>query len=401
MSDIIGNNNGSNPVDSQENLHQVAGTLLADNSSELAHRTTMSVPISSLAGLGAAVSSLSPALHTVVTTTTANTDGLFTLANYATGDNLKAAKNGNYWASFKTAEGKSKFVQLRAADPINTTTTTAIPIDPTTVLMAAALYSIDQKLSKIQETQREILDYLTMETESTIEGDLQTISDIITKYKFNWDNEYFTSSNHKIVNDIQRKATENIRTYRKQIDALLAKKQLLVARNNVAGVFKDLQKKFKYYRMAVYTYSLAYLLEIMLSANFREDNIRIAIEKINQISLDYRDYFDKASLRLEQISTDALDKKVLKGLGIAGQSVGKFIGSIPIIEKSPVDEMLQASGEKMANKATGLEERAVHEFATLGNPGTAILVDRLQDMIQIYNHTTRICFDKDHIYLVS
>lgn len=340
-------------------------------------------------------------MHTVVTTTTANTDGLFTLANYATGDNLKVAKNGNYWASFKTAEGKSKFVQLRAADPINTTTTTAIPIDPTTVLMAAALYSIDQKLSKIQETQREILDYLTMETESTIEGDLQTISDIITKYKFNWDNEYFTSSNHKIVNDIQRKATENIRTYRKQIDALLAKKQLLVARNNVAGVFKDLQKKFKYYRMAVYTYSLAYLLEIMLSANFREDNIRIAIEKINQISLDYRDYFDKASLRLEQISTDALDKKVLKGLGIAGQSVGKFIGSIPIIEKSPVDEMLQASGEKMANKATGLEERAVHEFATLGNPGTAILVDRLQDMIQIYNHTTRICFDKDHIYLVS
>lgn len=43
---------------------------------------------------------------------------------------------------------------------------------------------------------------------------------------------------------------------------------------------------------------------------------------------------------------------------------------------------------------------AVHQFASLSNSGTHVFVDKMEDMIQIYNHTEEICFDDKEILLV-
>ena len=192
-----------------------------------------------------------------------------------------------------------------------------------------------------------------------------------------------------------------MRIYQKQVSGMLEKKQSLVAQNNVKGALSDLQKKFQYYRMALYTYSLASLLEIMLGGNFKEEYIGAIKKEIEQFALDYRNFFEKASVRLEQMANGAIDTIAMKGLGKISQSAGKFIGSIPVIRKGPVDEFLQEGGTRLSDKASGIEEKAVHDFAVLGNPGTLVLTERMQDLIQIYNHTEQICFDREHIYLVG
>ncbi len=69
------------PAERQNELRQVTEALLMDTRAELAKRQTMSVPITSLASLGAAVSSMAPTLRTVAETTTVNMQGLYTLAN--------------------------------------------------------------------------------------------------------------------------------------------------------------------------------------------------------------------------------------------------------------------------------------------------------------------------------
>lgn len=43
----------------------------------------------------------------------------------------------------------------------------------------------------------------------------------------------------------------------------------------------------------------------------------------------------------------------------------------------------------------------MHDFASLGNPGTGILTEKMQDIIDIYNHTESICFDSERIYLIE
>ena len=120
-----------------------------------------------------------------------NTQGLFRLANAGVGDTLKVAKNGNFWGAFKRSDGTSKFAQLQPAGPLTATSTATMPIDPATMLMAVALFSIEKKLDSIAEMQKQILTFLEIEKESEIEADVETLVSMISKYKYNWDNEHY------------------------------------------------------------------------------------------------------------------------------------------------------------------------------------------------------------------
>ena len=399
---IESQNNGAIVSSNKENeLRQVTDALLNDTCTELAGKRTMSVPITSLAGLGASVSSLIPALRTVTGTATFNVQGLYTLANAGAGDVLKQAKDSLLWGALKTNSGASKMAKFQKVGSLDASTVTRLPINPSTMMMAVALHSIEVKLDRIEKTAQEIIDFLNAEKESEIEADVQILSGIISKYKLNWDNEQYVSSNHKMVLDIQRTALKNMRVYQKQVASLLGKANSIVTQNSVDSTLADLQKKFKYYRMALYTYALSSLLEIMLGGNYREEYISTVEFEIQQFATDYHNFFEKSMIRLQQLGNGAIGTKILKGLGTAGQAAGKYIGSIPTVSDGPVDEWLHDIGVRFSDTARQREKKAVQEFAMLGNPNTSILTDRMQDMIQIYNHTETICFDSERIYLVG
>ena len=142
-------------------------------------------------------------------------------------------------------------------------------------------------------------------------------------------------------------------------------------------------------------------MEIMLSGNFKESYIGGIKDEIREMTETYRSLFDKSSHYLEKIGGSALEANVLKGVGTAGKAVGKFIGSIPLIKEGPVDEFLQDSGAQIKKNAIDMEKEAVYRFASISNPGTHVFMDKMEDMIQIYNHTEQICFDDKQIYLVA
>lgn len=403
MGEIINLNNASEitPVSGEDALLEVTQGILVDARTTLDSKKSLSVPIAELATLGAGVSSLIPALNSITQTTTIAMDGLYTLANAGVGDVLKVAKNGNFWGAFKTADGASKFAQLQATGPISATTQTVAAINPATMMMAVALFSIEQELGKIEEMQKQIISFLEIEKESEIEADVETLMGIVRKYKMNWDNEHYVASNHKMVLDIQRTARKNMLGYQKKITEIIGKKQRIVAQANVKQAFTDLEKKFKYYRLSLYTFSLSSLMEIMLSGNFKEPYIEGIKDEIREMTETYRSLFDKSSHYLEKIGGSALEANVLKGVGTAGKAVGKFIGSIPLIKEGPVDEFLQDSGAHIKKNAIDMEKEAVHRFASISNPGTRVFINKMEDMIQIYNHTEQICFDDKRIYLVA
>lgn len=383
------------------NLVEVAESMLMDARCDLSSANTLSIPIAQLATLGAGVSSLIPALRTVTQTTTLSTSGFYRLANEAVGDTLKKASNGNFWGAFKTADGASKFAQLQSADPLTATSQTVAAINPATMMMAAALFSIEQQLGEISEMQKRILSFLEIEKASEIEADVETLSNIISKYKFNWDNEHFVTSNHKMVLDIQRTARKNMLSYQKTVRDAVKDKKLVIAQSRVNSTLQDLLKKFKYYRLSLYTFSMASMMEIMLSGNFKEEYIAGIKGEIEEMSAAYRELFGACSMYLEKLSNTSVEKNVLKGLGIASKAVGKFIGNIPVIKEGPVDEFLIDGGTHMEDGARGMEEQSIRAFAEISSPKTRIFVDRMEDMIQIYNHTKHICFDDKHIYLVA
>ena len=115
LDDMESHPEGHGVIPHQADIIEVTNDILMDARSELVERATFSMPIAQLATLGAGVSLLIPALHTVTQTTTVNTQGLFRLANAGVGDTLKIAQNGNFWGAFKCADGTSKFAQLQSA----------------------------------------------------------------------------------------------------------------------------------------------------------------------------------------------------------------------------------------------------------------------------------------------
>jgi len=393
--------NGESTDIKANDLVEIANGILLDARTDISKKNAIHVPIAQLSTLGAGVSSLIPALRTVTQMTTVNTHGLYRVANMGASDTLKVARNGNFWGAFKTAEGTSKFAQLQAAGPISQTINTVMPIDPLTMVMAAALFFIEQKLDSIAEMEQQILSFLEFEKESEIEADVETLTSIISKYKNNWDNEHFITSNHKLVLDIERTARKNMNAYQKNVTVVLNSKGFFVAQSKINSTLKDLQKNFKYYRLSLYTFSMASFVEIMLSGNFNEENITNAKAEIENLSMVYRDIYGQCSLYLEKMCTSSLETNMLKGIGAASGAAGKFIGKLPVIKEGSVDEFFQDGGTQLKKTAVGIEKKVVESFAEISSPNTGVFTEKLKDLIQIYNHTSTIYFDDEQIYLVA
>lgn len=397
----LGMDCGNYIIKNEKNLLEITEGILLDTRTDISRKNTLSMPIAELVTLGAGVSSLIPALRTVTQTTTVNAQGLYQLANARVGDTLKVAKNGNFWGAFKTAEGTSKFAQIQAAEPLSSTNTTVAAINPATMMMAVALFSIEQQLGNIAEMEKQILSFMEIEKESEIEADVQTLSNIISKFKFNWDNEHFIASNHKMVLDIQRTARKHMNSYQKKITEALSSNQLIIAHTKVNSTLNNLLKKFKYYRLSIYIFSMASLIEIMLSGNFKEEYITNIRTEVEGYSMDYRNIYTQCSEYLEKMAKSSVETNILKGLGTASKAVGKFIGNIPAIKEGLVDEFLQDSDIILKKNAKEKEEAVIESFAQISNPDTKVFIEKMNDMIRVYNHTSEICFDEKKIYLVT
>lgn len=383
------------------NIPEMTETILVDvRKEDVPKDKSLIMPLAELTTLGAGVSSLLPMFNTITQTTQISTGGLYQLANQGVGDVLKIAKDGNFWGAFNTADGGSKFVKLKGADSVSATSTVALKANPAMMMMAVALFVIEKEVEGIKNMQKEILSFLQIEKESEIEADVITLTDIVTKYKDNWDNERYIASNHKMVCDIQRTARKNMIAYRKLLSERLKSKQFLVMPDKMNTILTEMLKEFKYYRLSLYTFSVSSLAEIILSGNFKTENINSAINEIRSNSDEYRDLFAKCSVYLEKLSKGSVETNVLKGIGTASNAMGKLIGNIPKVKEGQVDEFLIESGQKIKGSAQKVSKEIIGSFSEVSNPNTASFIGKLEDMDMIYNKTTAICFDKDNLYLV-
>ena len=397
------NSNDSNdlspmPCAEANDLISITDNVLLDVRTDISQSKSLSMPIAQLSTLGAGVASLLPAFRTVTQTSTVAAEGLYRIPNAVIGDTLKAAKSGNFWPSFKNS---NKLAQLQKVESLQSTNSMVMPIDPATMMMAVALFSIEQQLGNIAEMQKKILSFLEIEKESEIEADIETLSNIIEKYKHNWDNEQFISSNHKMVIDIQRTARKNMVSYQKKVRDVIKDKKLLVLQNKIKTTLDERMKDFKYYRLSLFTFSMSSLIEIMLSGNFKEENILSIKEEIQKLSFAYRDIYGECSVYLENMEKSSVESNLLKGVSVTSKAFGKFIGSIPKIKDGQLDERLQEAGENVSDKAKAIETDSIVAFAEMSNPGTSLFTEKMDDLVFVDNQTTDICFDNNNIYLIA
>lgn len=391
------NENEAVIVDTQNSITSMADSLLSDARADLADGKTLSVPIAQLSALGAGAASLIPALRTVTQSADIGVPGgLFKLLN-DTGSGLKQAKGGFYWGA--TAE--SKMGQFEQVGSVSYSSKTTFPINPSAMMMAVALASIEKQLSNIEEMQKQILSFLETEKESEIEADVETLVNVINKYKYNWDNEQYIRNNHKLILDIQRTARKNMIAYQKSVADIVNSKKIVIAQSLVKSTLNDLLKKFKYYRLSLYCYAMASYLEIMLSKNFREEYVAEIRSEIEKNAFTYRKIFNQCSAYLEKLTTSSVETNVMKGIGSASKAIGGFLGGISMFKSGPVDGFLKDSGNDLQKSAKSIEADTVAKFTEVSTPNVVIFIEKMDEIIRIYNHTDAIYFDDKNIYLTA
>ena len=384
----------------QEDLVTRVERMLDEISSELPRKAYFSMPVSQLSSLGAGVASLLPAFQSVIENMNLGTETLYRVVNADIGDALKVAKNGNLWGALKTVEGKSKMAQLQAVNGVKAATGVAA-VNPAVIMVAVALFAIEQQIGKIVTMQKEIISFLEVEKEAEIESDLKTLGVILSEFKYSWDNELFIKSNHKLVLDIKRTANKNLIGYQKKVDESLSEQRRIVVQSKVGSSLQILLKKFQYYKMSLFIAAMASLLDVMLSGNFKEEYISGIKSEIEAASTEYRERFTKCSGYLEKMGESSVQKQLKSGLGSAGIAAGKVIEKIPLVEKGPVDEYLQKAGKSLKTGAEEMVDVIIQQFSLVRDPGTSVFAEKLEDLIQIYNHTSEICFDGKKLHLIA
>lgn len=291
-------------------------------------------------------------------------------------------------------------VRWTQADIGTTKTSTVLPYNPTMMFMAVAIASIDHKLDRIQEKQDQILEFLEENNEAQLRTDLQNLADIQSQYKYNWNNEKFVTTKLGLVQDIKRNAKKDIDFYKKQMNNIINKKQLLLHWDqDTKKKFDDIQRKFKYYQLAIYLHSFASFLEVMLLGNFNAGFLDKVAEDIDDNANQYRLFYTECYDEIKTQAESSIESKVIKGMADIDKFIGTGIAKAPIINKGPVDEALLDASEQLEKFDSDKVNKTFLQFKSNQTSGVYVFVENVNKINELYDKPMKLIFDEDNLYI--
>lgn len=267
------------------------------------------------------------------------------------------------------------------------------------VFMAIAIYDIEKTLSEMRDLQQEMMEFLELDKESKIRGNIKTMMEIVTNYKYNWDNDKFITNQHIIVEDIKREANQDIIFYKEKIEKYINNDPLFQSDHDFDKKVGKTQRSLMNYQLAIYMYSFASFLEVMLLENFRTNYIESILLNLESLSFEFRKLYTHAFNKLEKDGKTTIETYLRKGASIAAKETGEFISKIPIIERSKIDEALIGSS-KLLNDANLKRMKRTRDTISSSKYGISdVFVRNLQNVKRLYNEPMDVLVDNDNVYV--
>ena len=270
-----------------------------------------------------------------------------------------------------------------------------------TLFMAATLANIDKKLDAIQETQKEMLDFLKAKEKSALMGDLEFLADVFNNYKYNWNSEKYKTANHIKAMDIRQSAMHSLELYQSQIQKHMEKRSIMPSDRDVKKQLDQLIDEMQDYRLALYIYGFAYLVEVLLQENFDAQYLASIASSINDKALEYRELYTKVYTRVEERAKSTLQSKALGALSAVSRAAGKTVEKIPVISKSQLDENLINAGEVLGEHSETRTDSALGRLTEYSGDCVRPFVEQIRAIDRVYNSPMNILFDSENVYLGS
>lgn len=347
-----------------------------------------------LAGLGAVFSNLPAAFSSVVQA--AKGPRVLYEATFPVAGKLAQAKDGSGFLG--TILGKKGFAGQARFNPVTVGSTAQVATSISTMFMAVAIMDINKSLKNLSEKQKEIIDFLEIDKQSKLKGDLIVLTDIISDYQHNWNNDKYRSNRENQVLDIRRNSEQNILFYREMIGKSFGKQSFISL--DTSKTLAKIQNNFRYYKLSVYLYAFSSFLDIMLLENFDSDYLKSVVEKIEKYSAEYDEFFEESAEKIEANVGSSIKSRALQGVAAAGKFVGKQIGKIPDKDnKIKIDDKLISGSEKVSAFSKKSFEKAMEDFIVVEDSEIAFFAEKIKQFDIMHNKQFRILFDDEKIYL--
>jgi len=354
---------------------------------DLSSNNTTTVSLANLASLGVAFQPITSAIQAVITGEGGS--GLYFVNTF--GKNMHTHnQTGNYIGSLKNAAGTVGGGQAQM---------TALPVDPTMICMAVALMNIEKKLDTIQETQMEILAFLEEKERAVLQGNLNTLNDVLSNFKFNWNNETYKNNKHILVQQIKKEAESSIVLYRELIVKKAKKRSFFHSDRDVNNTLKSLQSYFKDYQLALYLYSYATFLEVMLLGNYEKCYLEGIENRIREYAMQYRTLYTDCYNTMEDYTKSSIQSGLMGSLATAGKFVGETIAKIPVVSNSQLDENLIESSEKLAQSSAKRANTTMEKLAETRENVTVLFIQNIREINDLYNKPFECFFDESSLYI--
>nr|WP_075576148.1 hypothetical protein [Olsenella timonensis] len=357
------------------------------------------IPFDQLPALGLGLPSLASALAPAVASAAAPV--LFTVTDVAGNPIppavLQAFNDGSgLLGSFRDPIKGFGQARLHVAEAAQAT---AVVVDPVTLMMAATLMVVSQKLDSIQHTQEEMFEYLRQRDKAELRGALQALADIARDYRFNWSNDTFMQSSHAQVLEIRKQADAIATLQRAQIRGKLNGGPIEI-RASVEARLSELVDHLAEYRLAVYTHALSSFLEPLLSRNNDAAYLHSVSERISAHGLAYRELYTECYNAVEEGARNSLDSAVLGGIADAGKALGGFLSQTPLGEATPVDEALKGAGEEIGKFNEGITDSLMAQLRSMSSPEVLPLQQGVESLASLREKPLAIAADSEALYLL-
>ena len=359
------------------------------------------LPVAEVASLGAAFAALMPQ-GTAVAGALAQNGALFKCV-FPTGVTGQLAQSGGQFLGGIMVDGGG-LAQARwipVAEGANGGVGALAVANPEIVLIAVAIVGIGMKINEIKKGQEKIIEILERDKKSQLIADYEILQDYLEDYRYYFENNNTVTVNLNQVKNIKRNALKDVKSYQEELYALLEDKNPLLKAISANGVTKGIFERFVHYKLAINVFAMASYMDIMLAKNYQAEYLEKEANVLKGTATSYDYVYGKCYEKLLDLNKSSFGSRAVKGLAWMSKGAGKIRGSIPVVEKGPVDEALLAGSEKLSE----FDEKALAEmldfFEEYKSCSALSVSEQIDTLNKISNEKTEMICDRENIYVFS
>ncbi|MBR6516309.1 MAG: hypothetical protein IKT40_05580 [Bacilli bacterium] len=267
------------------------------------------------------------------------------------------------------------------------------------MLITVAVKMITKKLDEIKETQLSMFEYLKLQEESKIKGNVITLQEISKEFQYNMENDTYKKNKHVLVQDIKRDAEQSIVFAKDLIVKEASKTKFFHFNSSVKNKVEKLASEFKNYSLSLYQFSYSSFLEVMLLENFDKNYLDAVHDKIIHYIQDFdcmkKEVYDK----LLSDSKSSIESTAISGFAKVTKFLGDKAKKVSFLDKENVDDELL----EISDKATIYNENFISTtVANIMNDQEVCsfaFAENIEIVNKLFNSNLDLIFDQEFLYI--